>query len=191
MIMNDDFSTKSNGWTQIDDRNRRTAYVSGAYEVSARAATQIIAFPRSGPKSTGDVLIRVDGRRLTGEPSHGYGLVCKSSDSNNLYRFNITSDGYYGIIKVSAGKEYPLQGASPSDAMSSTKPNQIQALCVSNPDPPSTELRLWVNGHELKTVVDSSPPLADGTRVGIYARDTSGGGTTWSFDNFQLWELEN
>jgi len=193
MIMKDDFSTKSNGWDEVNDEGRRITYRSGTYELLAKKATQIIAYPHpAGRQSSGDVLVQVDGSLQAGKTSHGYGVVCKSNDPNSLYRFNITNDGHYGIIKVSGGVEYRLQGATPSDAISPTGFNRLQALCVSYPDPPSTELSLWVNGHELKTIVDRSPPLPDGMRAGIYARDNSGdgGGTTWRFDNFRLWQLE-
>jgi hypothetical protein len=191
LIMEDDFSTMANRWDVVDDRTRRIAYSSEAYELYAKTAIQLIAFPRrDGQLATGDVLLEVDGRLQSGKTRHGYGLVCKYTDLGNLYRFNITNDGHYGIIKVSGRTEKALQGATPSDAISPTKPNHIQALCVSHADPPSTELSLWVNGSKVKTVVDSARPLPNGTRVGIYARDNSGGGTTWIFDNFRAWRLQ-
>ena len=189
LVLEDDFSTTLDRWPHLTETRRSAGYASGTYEIAAAAKAETSAFlRRDKAPSAGDVLVQVDGRLTMGKAGNGYGLICRATDQENYYRFNITNDGYYGIFKVQDGNETALRGPSKSTAISSSHLNQIQALCVSYSDPPRTELRLWINGTAVENVVDDSRPV-NGYQVGLYARDVSGGGTRWEFDNFQLWEL--
>ena len=187
LVLEDDFSTTLDRWPHLNEKARSAGYASGRYEMATAAIAEIPAFLR--PDKARDVLLQVDGRLFRGNPGNGYGVICKATDEDNYYRFNITNGGFYGIFKVQGGRGRALAGPARSAAISSTDLNETRALCVSHPGPPPrTELRLWINGTQVPTVVDDSLPV-DGDLVGLYARDVSGGGTGWEFDNFQLWNL--
>ena len=58
-----------------------------------------------------DVRIEVEAIKLDGPDDNNFGLICRFKDSGNFYAFLVSSNGYYGIVKV-LDHQYVLIGDS-------------------------------------------------------------------------------
>ena len=54
--------------------------------------------------------VGVDASKLGGPDDNSFGVICRYRDAENFYAFLVSSDGYYGIIKVKDGKYSLLSG---------------------------------------------------------------------------------
>jgi hypothetical protein len=184
----EDFTDTSNGWDVLDDTRHRLRYVDGTYQILTKQPGDYYSFPRSRYEQLAalrDVLLEVDARRRSGAEGNGYGVVCRYQDTGDLYWFNITNDGYYGINKKIRGRTVALQRPVRTDAISSTALNHIQATCAQGNGGAPAKLVLWVNGRRIAEVTDREDALPAGGGVGLFAHNRIGGGPAdFTFDNF-------
>lgn len=186
----DDFAARLNGWDEVDDPKHGLRYSDGTYQILTRQRGDYTSFPRSRYKQLSalqDVLIEVDARKHLGATEgNGYGVVCSYHGAGDLYWFNITSDGYYGINKKLGGITDRLQPPARSDAIRSTGFNHIQATCTRGGDGGAAKLVLSVNGQQIAEVTDDGEPLPAGGGVGLFAHNRGDGPVDFVFDNFAV-----
>lgn len=186
----DDFAARSYGWDEIDDAKHRLRYSDGAYQMLAKRRGDYYSFPRSRYEQLGalqDVLVEVDARKRSGTTEgNGYGVVCSHHGAGDLYWFNITNDGYYGINKKLRGETFRLQSPARTDAIRSTGFNHIQATCTRDGDREAVKLVLKVNGRQIAEATDDEEPLPAGGGVGLFAHNTGDGPVEFVFDNFAV-----
>jgi hypothetical protein len=186
----DDFATTSNGWDQVDDPKHRLRYSDGTYQMLTRQRGDYYSFPRSRYEELGalqDVLVEVDAQKRSGTTEgNGYGVVCSYQGAGDLYWFNITSDGYYGINKKLRGRMVRLQPPARTDAIRSTAFNHIQATCTRVGDGGAVKLVLKVNGRQIAEATDDEEPLPAGGGVGLFAHNKGDGPVDFVFDNFAV-----
>ncbi len=176
LLFKDDFSDTSSGWDQVKTDTGETDYVDGAYRIFVdETGTDVWANP--GLNFT-DVSVQVEATKAGGPEDNDFGVICRSQDVSRFYFFVISSDGYYGIGKVSdAGQELiGMDSMQPSEAIQQGEAtNTVRADCV------GSSLSLYVNGEKLDEVQDSELSSGD---VGLIAGSFDTPGTDIHFDNF-------
>jgi len=173
----DDFSTKNNRW---DVRKWEDGSTIGYYQ---KGLIFIINSPYTDAISTmnkfySDVRIEAVAENANGLMDNGFGLVCRYQDDTNYYAFLVSSDGYYGILRVLYGGYAILNGGELqySDFISQGKTiNHIRADCVGN------QLTLYVNNQILAQVQDEV--FSEG-KVGLMVSSFAEPGVAILFDNF-------
>lgn len=178
VLFQDDFSNTSSGWDRVRVDDGMTDYYNGAYRIQVNTTdTDVWANP--GLSFT-DVRVEVDATKIGGPDDNDFGVICRYKDENNFYFGIISSDGYYGIVKVKDGSQN-LLGMSElpySDAIKQgATTNRIRLDCV------GSTLTLYANGTLLTSQSDSEFTSGD---VGLLAGTYSTPGTDITFDNFQV-----
>jgi len=107
-------------------------------------------------------------------------VICRYKDGSNFYILAISSDGYYGIIKVKGGT-LELLGAKdmqPNEMIiQGNATNHLRADCVND------TLALYANGQLLTSVQDSDFKTGD---VGLEVSTRLQAGVDILFDNLSV-----
>jgi hypothetical protein len=151
ILFQDDFSDPSSGWDQVTSQNGETNYVHGFYRIWVNEPyTDLWANPNLQFK---DTRIEVEVTKAGGPEDDVFGVICRSSESGDQYYFFvISSDGYYGIGKVSGQDQKLLSGEKmlPSDLILQGKQtNLLRADCIHD------QLIFYVNGQKLAEAQDA------------------------------------
>jgi len=178
VLFSDDFSSTSSGWDRVNVADGITDYDNGVYRIKVNTAnTDVWANP--GLSFT-DVRVEVTATKAGGPDDNDFGIICRYVDASNWYSLIISSDGYYGIVKVKGGAQ-ELLGMTEmgySDAINQgAATNQIRADCV------GSTITLYANGTQLVSVTDSEFATGD---VGLLAGTFDEIGTDITFDNYQV-----
>jgi hypothetical protein len=129
--------------------------------------------------SYSDVLIQMTAQKRLGTNNNAYGIVCRFLNDKNYYGFIISSDGYYGIVKVIEG-EYKLISSEnlefDKNIHQDREENSISAKCEGN------TLTLLINDVEKTSVVDEDLTVGKtGLITGSFSETDE---TAVLFDNF-------
>lgn len=177
IMYQDDFSDTGSGWDRFTDDTGATDYQDGGYHILVDTdASALWANP--GCDFT-DVSVEVDGHKIGGVDDNEYGMICRYQDVDNFIGASISSDGFYGFLKVSDGTiSYISDGMLSSDAiLQGSATNHIQLDCVGN------SLTLFVNGTFVDSITDDEFSSGD---VGLYAGSFDTPGVDIWFDNFKV-----
>ena len=128
-----------------------------------------------------DTTIDVDVTKINGPDDNRFGVLCRYQDEKNYYQFMISSDGYYGIVKVLDGQPYLIS----SDQLRFTDVitqgtggvNHLQAVCL------GSSLTLSVNDVLLASAFDTD---LDHGKVGLTAGSNAEKGVDILFTDFQV-----
>jgi hypothetical protein len=179
MLFFDDFSDPNSGWPEYRDEHYVDEYLNGAYHmVEYDINTTSWAYPDEF--SVNDVMVEVDATKNAGPDENDMGLICRYRNEDQFYSGIITSDGYFGITKMTPddfiviGGEY-LEYSDLINQGSAT--NHIQFDCVGD------VLTLYVNGYQLDQQLDAE--YSYGT-VGLIIGTYSSPGTDILYDNFSV-----
>lgn len=177
ILFQDDFSSSNSGWDEVTvDGQGMTDYENGYYRILDEADEIYWANP--GLSFT-DMSLEVDATKAGGPDDNLFGVICRYQDENNFYLFLISSDGYYGIGKVTNG-DLSLFGTDmyqPTDTINQgNATNRIKADCV------GSNLTLTVNGQLVGSASDTAYGSGD---IGLIAgaSSTGGAGADIHFDN--------
>ncbi len=176
----DDFSDPSSGWDQVNESGYSTDYYQGAYRILVNT-DQFDYWANPAEKSFGDVVIEVDATKNGGPEDNDFGVICRYQDPAHFYYAIISSDGYYGITKVTIDNSQLLGGETLMysdliDGGSST--NHLRFDCV------GSVLTLYVNGQQLDQQTDDEYTTGN---VGLIAGTFDTPGTDVLFDNFSVY----
>jgi len=177
VLFQDDFSDPLSGWDRIEEAEGVTDYHDGKYRIYV-GATNTDVWANPGLEFT-DSFIEVEATKIAGDNNNDFGLICRYQDGSNFYFFVISSDGYYGIGKLSGGTQMLIgtQSMPPSEVIiQGESTNHIKAGCV------GSSLTLIVNGETLAEFEDTEFASGD---VGLLAGSFTNPGTEIYFDNFQ------
>jgi hypothetical protein len=120
--------------------------------------------------------------KLGGPDDNSFGVICRYHDAENFYAFLVSSDGYYGIIKVKDGNYALLSGKNMdfnSGIVRGRGTNRVLGVCSED------ELGLFVNGSLLTIVQDSD--FTEG-QIGLISGSNATSGTDILFDNLILYQ---
>jgi hypothetical protein len=180
VLFKDDFSNPNSGWNRITTTQGQTDYADGVYRIFVNEPNLDI-WSTPG-RNFQDVRIEVDALKVGGERDNRFGLICRAVDLQNFYTFIVSSDGYYGIGKIS-GQDYHLIGMDalqPSNTIiKGSALNHLRADCIGD------TLSLYINGQKLGEVRDSDFYKGD---VGLIAGTYEQAGTDIRFDNFIVYQ---
>jgi hypothetical protein len=179
VLFQDDFSDPASKWNRVRDANGNiTDYENGGYRIlNNQPISHVWANPGLSFKN---VHIEVDATKIGGPDDNLFGIICRYKDGSNFYILAISSDGYFGIVKVQNGM-LDLLGAQemqPSEAiLQGNATNHLRADCVGN------TLTLYVNGQELAAVQDGNFTSGD---VGLEVTTRQIQGVDILFDNYSV-----
>jgi len=179
VLFQDNFSNPSSGWLNLpDDPLGARHYLGEYYRIMVNSSHSLLT---STPGLNFlDVHIYVTTLKKDGPVDDSYGILCRWQDSQNFYFHVISSDGYYGIGKVSNGSQMLLgvDKMLPSETINQGLGiNHLRADCVGD------ALSLHVNGNHLITVIDNEFSSGD---VGLLAGTFTEPGTEIIFSNFSV-----
>jgi hypothetical protein len=179
VLFQDDFSDPGSGWkSQIYEQSGILDYFDGFYRVQVNGSHSMLW---TGPDMNfSDVHIEADSIKVIGSPDDSFGLVCRAIDQENYYFLVISSDGYYGIGKVSNGIQelINMPGMLPSEIITQGKSkNHLRADCIGD------RLDLYANGQLLASVSDLE--YTNG-KVGLIVGTLEASQNVVLFDNFSV-----
>jgi len=178
LLFADDFSNPSSGWDQETAEEGGTYYEDGAYHIVVNTPDlDIFANPYMSFKN---VRVEVEAVKVAGEGHNNFGILCRYQGKNDYYVGIVSSDGYYGILKVKGGEEYLLGRESMQQSqviLGENARNVLRLDCI------GSELHLFVNGMLLETQQDADFVEGD---VGLLAGAYQNPGVHIAFDNFKV-----
>lgn len=172
----DDFSDHDNGWKVTVTDTGIVHYDNDTFRIMV--LEENADYWSTPGIQVQDSLTDVDAIKVTGPGNNLFGLVCRLQDQNNYYAFQVSSDGYYGIIRVQDGVRQVISDSSLQTTdliQSEAKVNHLRADCKGN------QLSFYVNWEKVAEVEDSSFAQGD---VGLIASSLGEPGTDVRFDNF-------
>lgn len=190
-IFFDDFSNPKSGWGSSRDANGSTDYENGAYRILINGigdngnGMDYWANPGLGSQLPADVQVEVDASKIGGPDDNDFGVICRytsTNDKDSYYQFMASSDGYVGIMFVTAGDQKVISADTlvESDAVRQGKAtNHFRADCIGD------VLTLYINDKLVATAKDSTLTGGD---VGLIAGTYATPGTDILFDNFTVKE---
>ena len=197
VIFTDDFSTKVNGWKDLNLSNQADGYYrSGTYRLKAAGAGDgEAARPTNAPHNLGvktalNLSVSVDARMIAGSPQDtGYGIFCRADGNGDSYDFGI-NDNRVTIdkwVNDGAKRQGPPSHSTPVVRVNAT--NRLKAVCVTSNGGQAVHLAFWVNGTEVADWTDRNHPYTKG-----YFGVITGIGQTKitaeaEFDNFAVVKL--
>jgi hypothetical protein len=180
VLFQDDFTNTGSGWDSVSDSSGVTDYYNGAYRI--QVLTDSLSIWANPSKSfPADVRVEVDATKNGGPDDNAFGVICRYQDTDNFYRFYITSDGYIGIVRRQGGNATVISSADgklqpASGFKTGAATNHIEGDCIGN------TLTMYVNGTQMAQATDSS--FTSGGDVGLIAQAFSTAGVDILFHNF-------
>jgi len=178
VIFQDDFSDQSTGWEKVNSPYELKGYSADGYLISVKTPNSRAWSVADLPLT--DTEIQVQTQKMSGPEDTNFGLMCRYRNKDNFYSFLISSDGYYGIMKVENGVETLLgsdQFTYSEQINIGNATNKIAVICIGN------ELSLSVNDHLLQTVKDTS--FSTG-KVGMIVETRAEGDAAIVFSDFSV-----
>jgi hypothetical protein len=176
VLFQDDFSDSSSGWDRVNLPEGITDYTDGVYRIFVN--TDNADYWANPGLSFEDTVIEVEATKVGGPDDNDFGLICRHQNTENFYIFLISSDGFFGILRVIDGEQELLgvdEMAFSESINTGNAMNVIRADCI------GSSLTLYVNSTKLISVEDSSLGVGD---VGLLAGTFDILGTDIHFDNF-------
>ena len=183
VLFQDDFSDTSSGWSRYNESDGLTDYQDGGYRIFVNAESYSFwSNPGLGESLPADLRVEVDATKIGGPDENDFGVICRyveGESNSSFYQFMVTSDGYYGIVRVDDnvqtvitqdGKLMPTDLVKTGEAT-----NRVGATCI------GSTLTLYVNGSMVASVEDSTLTSGD---VGLFVGSFESIGADIMFDNF-------
>jgi hypothetical protein len=181
LIFSDNFSNPESGWDRIDQTDYYADYFNNAYRITVNSKMSD-SWANPDDNIFGDVSILVDATKKGGPDDNDFGVICRYQNANQFYYAVISSDGYFGITKVTSvsSKLIGRDSVEFSDAIhQGFATNHIRFDCNGN------KLSLYVNGQQLDQQTDGE--YATGN-VGLIAGTYDTPGTDILFNNFFVYK---
>jgi hypothetical protein len=182
ILLQDDFSDTSSGWSETTFSEGASGYQNGEYRILVTSPLYSVwDYPNQDFYE--DVRVEVDAHRIGGPNDIEYGLLCRHSNVENFYFGSITVDGYFAISRRINGGEYEYVGMDSYQINNAINvgdaTNHLRFDCV------GSTLTLYANGVLLASVTDTALTTGD---VGVYAGTFDTGGAEILFDNFTVYQ---
>ncbi len=173
----DDFSDPTSGWDRATSAaDGITDYENGYYRINVTSPDMDL-WANPGLSFT-DTRIEVDATKAGGPDDNDFAVICRYQDGMNFYFFMLSSDGYYGIGRMTPDGMELIGGENLeySDLINQgSATNHIAADCL------GSTLALSINGTQVLSVTDTNLTSGD---VGLMAGTFGEVGTDIHFDNF-------
>jgi hypothetical protein len=183
LLFFDDFSDPNSGWDRVDDTDYSTNYFNNAYRITVNT-DMYDGWANPKDYTYSDAAIEVDATKNGGPDDNDFGVICRYQDSDHFYYAVISSDGYFGIIKVTTessgviGRDY-LEYSDYINQGYAT--NHLRFECFGD------TLSFYVNGQLLDQQIDGDYTTGN---AGLIAGTYDTAGTDILFDNFSVFSPE-
>ena len=97
LLLADDFDDPASGWLEAADAEASQGYRDGQFFFQVRAPDLIVWEDAGG--NFEDFVLEVSTRQASGAPENSYGVLLRYVDEGNFYRFDLTGDGSYAVLK--------------------------------------------------------------------------------------------
>lgn len=181
ILFSDDFSGTGKKWDQVNQTNHTTDYYNSAYRITVNDINTD-AWANPGDESFTDTHIEVDATKNGGPNDNDYGIICRYTGTSKFYYGVISSDGYYGIMKMSPNGGMPIANKKMSESdliAQGAATNHIRFDCV------GSTLTLYINGTQVDQQTDSEYTAGN---VGLIAGTFTQAGADILFDNFIVYK---
>lgn len=178
----EDFTSDDGMWVTQDDDYGKAVFENGTFVVTALQEAKTMWSTYNDTFS--DIKIEVDARALNASvnENNGFGVDCRVQENGDGYSFQISSDGYYAIVKFADTDGSELVEWTQSDAINQGEfTNHITAICQGN------NLELWVNNVFLTSVTDDT--FTSGN-ISLSATTFNSTESEVSFDNLEVSNAE-
>jgi hypothetical protein len=176
----DDFSNTASGWLESADGQASQGYRDGRFFFEVRVP-DLIVWDNPG-LNLKDFDLQVTARQVSGGPENSYGVLLRYIDEGNFYRFDLTEDGGYAVLKSEHHEWVTLADWRES---AHVKPlgeaNRIQVACQGD------EMVFYVNDQFLVSVQDDSFERGD---VGLFASTFAEPNVEVEFDDLEVWDIK-
>jgi hypothetical protein len=183
LILDEDFSGKSNGWNSVSVDEGITDYNNSAYRILVNTKNYFLWSNPDKYTAPNDVRVEVDVNRAAGPAENDMGIICRYVDEKNFYFFIMGTDGYYGIGKMKDGEEALVgmeeMGFDDQTIKLTDEINHLRADCV------GSSLTFYVNGKQMAQAQDTD--FASGN-VGLIAGSYEEVGVDVTYDNFKVYK---
>ena len=178
-LLVDDFQRMTSAWDTLESTDGSAiGYYDGwlLFLINAPDKEYI-----STPKGIySDIRLEAVAKKLSGSEDNYFGLVCRYQDENNYYAFLISSDGYFGVVKVLDGA-YSLLNANMMQFSAAIYQgeefNHLHAGCIGK------DLIFYVNKQFLAAVQDDAFSSGE---VGLFAGSGNEPNVAIGFDSFVI-----
>jgi hypothetical protein len=181
LLFSDNFNSGSGEWRLIGSNlGSKISYEHQGLRIIINEINY--AYWSTPGKNFGDVREAVSASRLGGPNDNYFGIICRFQAPESYYGFLVSSDGYFGIIKVMNGQFQLLgtQNMEYSDVIIKDRAtNRVRGDCI------GSSLTLFVNGIQLETVTDRGFQAGD---VGLLAGSHEIWGVDILFDDFAVYQ---
>jgi hypothetical protein len=176
---NDDFSDPASGWHAQSDASADVGYSDGVMRILVKSR-QTLAWA-SAEREFADFHLTVDAAQVAGPDDNEYGVQVRMGDKRHFYRFSVSGDGYYRVIKLD-GEEQTILGSDWAQAeaiKTGMAVNRLEVICR------GTSMVFRVNGERLTQLEDGSYRSGD---ISLYAGSFFEPDVEIHFDNLSLTE---
>lgn len=151
VILTDDFSDPLSGWDTFDDADGRAVYQDGSLVIRDSTANPGRTSSHLVSCHVRDVIVEFDVKWIGGTDDNWQSVEVRQDGKGNNYGFDISADGFYGIVIDVAGVPEQLAGITRSNHIrrGQNVVNSVRASAI------GSTLRLSVNGHLLAEVTDT------------------------------------
>ena len=181
LLLADDFDDPASGWLEAADAEASQGYRDGQFFFQVRAPDLIVWEDAGG--NFEDFVLEVSARQASGAPENSYGVLLRYVDEGNFYRFDLTGDGSYAVLKLEQGEWQTLvdwQGSAHVRPLGEV--NRIQAVCQ------GTRMTFYVNDQMLDSVEDITFERGD---VGLFVSTFAEPDVEVEFDDLEIWTTEH
>jgi hypothetical protein len=141
LLLSDDFSDLNSGWDRADETDYLSDYFNGSYRILVKTDMSD-SWANPGSNNFNNVSIEVDTTKNGGPDDNDFGVICRYLNADQFYYAIISSDGYYGITKVTSASSDLIGNTDllPSDTINQGfASNHIRFDCIGD------VLTLYVN----------------------------------------------
>lgn len=165
-------------WETYDEGGLFTEYDGGKYMVSQNTASGNYGlFMYYLDQYVGYSKVEADVEHIEGDGGSAFGVTCRLQDNSNFYMFILSSEGTYGIVRVSDGDLEFLTDENKNANINKYGSNHLEGICDGN------RLTMKVNGVLVDSVEDTTDSLVMGD-VGVIVTGVDEDSTfKVSFDN--------
>ena len=177
LIYSDDFNDSETGWGEVFESDTVRQYGGSRYHIIAKEK-DVFTWSKLGRDFT-DFVLEVDATQDQGPSNNSYGVLFRSEDEENFYRFGISGDGFYFLDKSVGSEWVPVVDWTESPYINRGQAsNRLKVTCA------GSQITLHVNDQHLDTVADDSYNHGD---IGLFAASFAEPNVHITFDNLKVW----
>lgn len=180
IVLEDDFSDPTSGWSEgVTDLSTK-GYESGKFSILIKDSG-VSSWSTRG-LSIDDFVLEVEATQIEGPNINAYGVHFRHIDRDNFYRFAISSDGYYAVMREKDGEfEYLVEWTPSPHINRDQRTNHLLVVAE------GFQFSFFVNNKHLTDVTDQSFSEGD---ISLMAASGDEAGVHIHFDNLKVWMEE-